>query len=447
MESMGAMLAQREGGDPIADGAAAASVGGGALVTWSRDPWCSELRLEVLSRGEDAGGPWLDLPDTLLYPGGGGQPPDAGWVDGRPVKAVAQVAGGWRHHLQGGAADGSGGLGSTAADGIAVGNVASLPSPGHSVLVRLDWPRRFDHMQQHSGQHLLSAIAEDRFGWRTTSFHLGPEVSDIELAVPALNPEQLHHLEEAVAEAIHQAYPIQDRWVDPGALAVLQVRSRGLPAGHRGLVRLVEIAGIDLATCGGTHLSSLAQLEALALLGTESMRGGTRLQWVAGCRLRRRLSQHEQRLAGLRQVLKAPDHELVDALDRLRSAAEEQRQAGLKQAAWLAEFLAARLAEDRRPWPWLHDARLGRDLQRDLGKRLLEIGRAAFLSGGEAPFAWLLVVPPGAQAPQPPDPAALRHWIEGLGRGGGRAPFIQGQATGMEALAQAAEVLAVWAGT
>lgn len=383
----------------------------------------------MLEQGEDAGGPFLDLADSLYYPGGGGQPADRGWVAGRRLTAVERVGSAWRHWVD--AADPD----------------DAIPGPGAPVLLQLDWPRRFDHMQQHSGQHLLSAIAEDRFGWRTTSFHLGEEVCDIELDVPALSRTALHDLEEAVAEAIRTAAPLREQLVEPADLVGRRVRSRGLPAGHQGLVRLVEIEGLDLATCGGTHLAHLGQLEGLTLLGTEALRGGQRLSWIAGSRIRRRLAGREQLVGELRRLLKAPDASLTEAAGRLQQGIADVQQEGRSLAAWLVENLAARLAADPSPWPWLHDPRLTRELQRELGKRMLAAGRTAFLSGGEPPFAWLLVLPPDPAAPHPPDAASLQAWIAALGRGGGQSPFVQGQASSLDALRTAASRLPAWAGS
>ena len=161
--------------------------------------------------------------------------------------------------------------------------LASPVAPGPADL-RLDWERRFDHMQQHTGQHLLSAVAQDRFGWATTAFHLGPDVSDVELAAPSLPAADLARLEEAVAAEIRAARAVVPRRVPLEEFRALPVRSRGLPEGFTGDVRLVEIAGVDLNTCGGTHLSNTAEIELVALLGTEALRGGTRVFFAAGGR-------------------------------------------------------------------------------------------------------------------------------------------------------------------
>ncbi|HEV8631619.1 MAG TPA: alanyl-tRNA editing protein [Thermoanaerobaculia bacterium] len=282
------------------------------LPAYERDPRLRELDVEVLATGDEGGRAWVRLSDTVLYPEGGGQPADRGWLGEVPVEDVQRRDGDVRHYL------------------------AGPVSPGPARL-RLDWARRFDHMQQHTAQHLLSALAADRFGWETTSFHLGPATCDVELGVAALPAAVLAQLEEAIAAAVREALPVSTRRVPENALASLAVRSRGLPAGHVGDVRLVEIAGLDLNTCGGTHLASTAEIECVKLLGSEPMRGGTRLQWVAGGRVRTRLAAHEARTESLRRTLEAADDELV--------AVAAARIAQLRDAERLRRRLDERLAD------------------------------------------------------------------------------------------------------
>ena len=243
------------------------------------------------------------LADTILYPEGGGQPADRGSIGEIAVDDVQRREGAIRHYLE-------------------------RPAEPGPVTVRLDWRRRFDHMQQHTGQHLLTALAHDRFGWPTTAFHLGEQLCDIELDVPALAPLQIEMLEEAVAAEIRAARPVSVRRVAPEDVGDLDVRTRGLPPGHQGEVRLVEIAGVDLNTCGGTHVRSTAEIEAIKLLGTEPMRGGTRLFYVAGGRVRRRLAAHEARTARLRSLLGTPDEEIVAAVEARLEQGRVGREAG-----------------------------------------------------------------------------------------------------------------------
>jgi Ser-tRNA(Ala) deacylase AlaX len=281
------------------------------LPAYEREPYKTSLETAVVEAGVEAGRPWAVLEDTILYPEGGGQPSDRGTLNGVAVLDVQTRDGVIRHAL-------------------------AAPVPAGPAELRLDWDRRFDHMQQHTGQHLLSAVAQDRFGWETTAFHLGPEVSDVELAVPSLSAADLRPLEEAVAAEIRAARPVVPRRVSLEEFRALPVRSRGLPEGLTGDVRLVEIAGVDLNTCGGTHLSNTAEIEVVSLLATEGLRGGTRLFFAAGGRARRRMASHERRNAALRVALGAPDDGLVDAAKTKRSQLESVQKALRRAEAELA---------------------------------------------------------------------------------------------------------------
>jgi Ser-tRNA(Ala) deacylase AlaX len=286
---------------------------------YERDPLLASLETRISHAGDEQGRAFVVLEDTIFYPEGGGQPCDLGTVNGRPVLDVQKRDGEIRHYTE-----------------------RALPV-GPASLV-LDWARRFDHMQQHTGQHLLTAVAQDRFQWATTAFHLGASVCDIELDTPGISPAALERLEEAVAAEVRAHREVGARWVSREGYTQEQVRSRGLPEGHAGDIRLVEIAGVDLNTCGGTHLRHTGELEALKLLGTESIRGGTRLFYVAGGRTRHRLGAHELRTAALRALLGAPDDELVPSLQaRLdQSLALEKRLRRTEEE--LAESLSAGLA-------------------------------------------------------------------------------------------------------
>ncbi|HVS14576.1 MAG TPA: alanyl-tRNA editing protein [Thermoanaerobaculia bacterium] len=402
------------------------------LPAYERDPYRRRLDVVVLEiatrEPERAGEPrwtWAALDDTLLYPEGGGQPADRGVLlaADRPRVEVLDVQ---------------------RRDGRVWHRLDAPVDPGPAVL-ELDWARRWDHMQQHTAQHLLSAIAEDRHGWRTTSFHLGAEVCDVELATPGLDEAQRAALEEEVAAEIRAARPVTARRVSRDQLEVLdeRVRTRGLPEGHEGGVRLVEIAGLDLNTCGGTHLRSTAEIETLELLGTERMRGGTRLSWVAGARVRARLAAAERRLAELRGIFECANAELVELarqkLARLEAAEKRVRDLRRSVAGAAARELAGSLQR-------VVDAHFAEED----GGFLQEVGRAfsasshagvALLTSGEGDGASFLVAAGGASgldaaALGPPVAAAL------AGRGGGRGPLFQGRAGSLEGRAEALQRLA-----
>jgi alanyl-tRNA synthetase len=375
------------------------------LPAYEREPYRTALDASILEVRDDGGRAYAVLDDTILFPEGGGQPPDHGFLNDVEVLDVQKSGGETRHY------------------------VAARVAPG-PVRVRLDWDRRFDHMQQHTGQHLLSAIAQDGFGWPTTAFHLGPEVCDVELEARSLSPADLVSLEDAVAAEIRAARAVLPRRVTLDELRALPVRTRGLPEGHTGDVRLVEIEGIDLNTCGGTHLSSTAEIEVVALLSAEPLRGGTRLFFVAGRRARRRLARHEERNAALRVLLGAPDAGLAGAakakLDQLAEAQRTFRRAEEELAATAAE---AALASSTRVVRAHFD---GRDMAfvQAVARRFSEEAgpRAAFLTATrEGQHVFALGVGEGFG-----DAQALGREIASLlgGRGGGAGRVFQGKAPG-----------------
>jgi alanyl-tRNA synthetase len=391
----------------------------GAIMTrvyaYERDPFLRELETEVVAAGEDQRRPYVVLADTILYPEGGGQPADRGRIAGVGVEDVRTVGGEIRHVLAG-------------------------QAPSGSVRVELDWGRRFDNMQQHTGQHLLTAMAIDKFGWQTTAFHLGTNVSDIELNTPRIAAEQLLELEELVAVEIRAARPVTARRVSPEEYGTLPVRTRGLPEGFAGEIRLVEIAGIDLNTCGGTHLRSAAEIEGLKLLGTEGMRGGTRLLYVAGVRLRRILAAHHDRAARLRQLLGTSDDEVVAAVQaRLDQLKEAQRAVkGLEEELALAAGQA--LAAGGDPVASAHWEGRGLPFLQRVAREFTRLApqRVALLTAG-AGEEGAFVLCAGEQAAIDV-PAAGRRAAEILGgRGGGSGRMFQGKAS---ALSRRAEALA-----
>ncbi len=384
---------------------------------FEREPHLRELATRILRTGTSGGTPWAELEDTILYPEGGGQPSDTGRINGVRVTAAVREGGTVRHLLD------------------------SPLDPGPAT-VELDWDRRYDHMQQHTAQHLLTAVAQDRFGWPTTAFHLGPSVCDVELDVPSLAPGDLRTLEEAVATELRAARPVRARHADPGDLDALGVRTRGLPENHRGPVRLVEIEGVDLNTCGGTHVASTAEIECVALLGTQRMRGGTRVFFVAGGRVRTRMAEHEARNAGLREQLGAPDEELVEALriklDQLKEATRLARR--LQEA--LAEERARRLAAAPESVVALHDPDGAPASLQALARRLLDLapGKLSLLTaGGNREGHFLLAAGPECGRDLQEAGTAVAAILEG--RGGGRPPFFQGRATRLDRVPEALEAL------
>ncbi|MDH3222246.1 MAG: hypothetical protein OEO23_00910 [Gemmatimonadota bacterium] len=389
------------------------------------DAYTRSIRSRVVEVADDR--EWVILADTVLYPEGGGQPSDHGSLAGIPVSELARTPKGVRHSL----------------------SQPLPPGMADEVEVTVDWPRRFDHMQQHTAQHLLTAIAQERLGRPTTSFHLGASVSDIELDGPALTDGDLDQLEEEVNQAVREARGVNVQRVTREEYeARSDIRTRGLPDHHVGDVRLIEIEGLDLTACGGTHVASTAELEGVKLLGTEKMRGGARLYWVAGSRVRHRLGDHEARAEALRSALGVPTDELVEtACQRLEQVKEVQREARILEEE-LADALVSAFRLDPGRLVSRHFESRGAGFLKSLASRFAEgaEGKVGFFTasaGGPVAFVVVAGEHSGFAA------SALGAEVaSALGaRGGGRDPIFQGKAPNLDGWDAARALLSRTMGT
>ncbi|XP_048172315.1 alanyl-tRNA editing protein Aarsd1-like isoform X3 [Corvus hawaiiensis] len=258
---------------------------------------CRAAELRPEGGGEPVRGFQVVLEDTILFPEGGGQPDDRGLIGDVPVLRV------------------------TRRGPEAVHFVPAALEPGAEVLLSLDWERRFDHMQQHSGQHLISAIAEQMFGFKTTSWELGRQRSVIELDTPLVTAEQVTALEKSVNEKIRDRVPVTVRELAADDPEVETVRSRGLPDDHVGPVRVVDIKGIDSNLCCGTHVSNLSDLQVIKLLGVEKgKKNKTNLVFLAGNRVLKSIEQSHNTEKALTSLLRNGPGEHVEAVRRLQSS-------------------------------------------------------------------------------------------------------------------------------
>ena len=383
------------------------------VPTYEQQPTLTELETSLVEKGTHQGRPYVVLADTVFYPEGGGQPSDRGRLNGIEVIDVQKVDGRIYHFLE-------------------------TPVASGPIILELDWQRRFDHMQQHTAQHLLTAVAEDHFGWQTTAFHLGAHVSDIELNVKSLGKPELSLLEATVAVEVRAARRVSAHRVSLDDYEQMEVRSRGLPTGHSGDVRLIEIEDIDLNTCGGTHCVSTAEIEAIALLGTESVRGGTRVFYVAGERLRSRVGVEVSRTARLRSLLGVSDDQLVDAvegrLDQLKDNARLIR--GMEEE--LANFIARQLTVEPETVSVRHFVGRGLPFLQRLGRETvtLDPSRVVLLTSDDFGEGFFLLSA-GEEADINVSEVGPRIAAVLKGKGGGSGRVFQGRATQLSKLDEA----------
>jgi alanyl-tRNA synthetase len=301
----------------------------------------------------------------------------------------------------------------------------AAPLPAGPVECSVDWARRFDHMQQHSGQHLLSAVFEELFGLKTVSFHLSAESSTIDLEGGAVDARTLQETERRANQVVFENRPVA---VDFEHAA--QAQGLRKPSEREGLLRIVAIEGLDRSACGGTHVRSTGEIGAVMLRRTEKIRQSTRVEFRCGGRAVRRARADYEALAQTAQMFSTPLDEVPAAVaaqsEAMRAAEKTRRKLELDLAAYQGrELYAAAVA--------------GTDGLRRVARRLetgsLEELRAIaqnFTAQPKALFLATLASPPSVLLAASEDAgvdagkllkAAL---AEASGRGGGNARIAQG---------------------
>jgi alanyl-tRNA synthetase len=228
---------------------------------------------------------------------------------------------------------------------------------GTQIEGRIDWARRLDHMQQHSGQHLLSALFYQELRALTVSFHLGDDISTIDLNTESIDPAQLAHIEKLANEIVAEARPVTVRIVsEKDADLLLQAGTlRKLPV-RSGDIRIIVISGegapapdLDINACGGTHVSSTSQIGAVLIRGTERIRQSTRVSFLCGNRAISAARADDALLTQLGREFSVGRPDLAAALARVKAdskASSKERQALREE---LANYHAARLIVEDPP--------------------------------------------------------------------------------------------------
>jgi alanyl-tRNA synthetase len=253
------------------------------------------------------GGRRIYLDRTAFYPESGGQASDRGWINGVVVEDVQE--------------DGEG----------RVAHLVAAPLTSAEAACRIDWERRYDLMQQHSGQHLLSAVCANEFGWATVSVHLGDTVSTVDLETAAISPELLVRLERRVNELAWENRPLRIEFAD--AAGELNLRKASARAGT---LRIVTIEGLDRSACGGTHVRATGEIGLVLLRRQEKIRGIVRLEFVCGGRALARARADAEALNQVAQLYSC-------GLDDVPAQARRQHEA-LRAAEKHARALAAEVA-------------------------------------------------------------------------------------------------------
>lgn len=278
-----------------------------------------EWETRITRKLEREDGAYLVLEETAFYPHGGGQPCDLGWIDKIPVLDVVQE------------------------DGEILHKIERLPER-EEVTCRLDWERRFDHMQHHSGQHLLSAMCLQVCEAETLSFHLGQDYATIDIARSDLPQHQLMMLELEVNDQIYLNRQVTNYVVSREQAAALPLMKQPKVTDD---IRIVEIEGIEYNACGGTHVSATGEIGMIKLLRAEKQKGHMRLYFKCGYRALKEFNAGMEILGSLSSRFNTSKEEI---LDRIAKWDQEQKQLQAELNAVKAEndaYLAGKLLAER----------------------------------------------------------------------------------------------------
>lgn len=362
------------------------------------------------------GGKRVYLDRTALYPTSGGQPHDLGAIGGVEVIDVVD-------------------------DEDRVAHLLAAPlaaDVGATVEATIDWARRWDYMQQHTGQHLLSALFADQCGWATTSVHFGDDYSTLDLDVESVPRDALVAVERRANEVVAESRPVAVSFEDAATAGGLRKASE-----RGGTLRIVSIDALDRSACGGTHVRRTSEIGPVMLRRTERIRKQTRIEFVCGMRALARARSDYEALAAMGASLSAAIDE-VPALvaaqgSRLAESDASRRKMERELFAYRARELHASTAPGRDGVRRIRLRAASMDELRAIGQAAAELERVVLVGTVAAPPSVLLA----ASADSGLDAGkSLRAAITAAGgRGGGSPRVAQGTVGSGEEMERVAETL------
>jgi alanyl-tRNA synthetase len=284
------------------------------------DAYQQRFTAQVIEICQRNGLPAVVLDRTCFYPTSGGQLHDTGLLGEVAVREVI------------------------AEDGLVLHLLAEAPpfAPGDVIAGAIDWSRRYDHMQQHSGQHLLSQLIYQQFGFETISVHFGRQESTLDLDAATVPATFMEDVEWAANELAVYALEIHTYFVGDAEVSKLPLRR---PPAVSGQIRIVEIDGFDYSACGGAHVRTTAEISPIKLLRQERRRGQTRLTFLCGLRACRDYAEKHRLLTETAALFSTSFGETPGLVQKLQRHVQElERQNAELQEAMLAHVVAELIA-------------------------------------------------------------------------------------------------------
>ena len=368
------------------------------------DCYLRDFQARVVETADNGTRVYLDR--TAFYPTSGGQPFDLGTIAGVTIRDVVD-------------------------EDDRIAHLLDAPVTAGEVAAQVDWDRRFDHMQQHTGQHLLSAVLIELFDIPTVSFHMGAVTSTIEIAAPQIDTAKMERAEERCAEVVGEARPVAIGYEDSSADLGLRKASA-----RTGTMRIVSIDRLDRSACGGTHVRSTAEIGPVLLRKLEKIRGNVRIEFVCGLRAVRRARQDFRTLMEISRLVSVPFDEAPAIVAAQMEKARSLEKVSARLAAELAKREGAELYAGTAP----DSEGIRRTTQRGTMDDAMRARAQAFAAGSKAVFLAISENPPAVLLAASADSGV--HAGERVkaalsaagGRGGGNAGLAQGSVPDSKAL-------------
>ena len=373
-----------------------------------QDSYLRSFRAAVVETADDGRRVYLD--QTAFYPSSGGQPFDTGQIGASRVMDV---------------------LDEEEQDRIA--HVVETPLVAGSYDCAVDWPRRWDHMQQHTGQHLLSAVLLDLFNAPTVSFHLGQLSSTIDIETRNLAPEQIDQAVERANQIVCESRSVTVSYHE----ATQDVRLRK-PSERAGTLRVVSIQDLDRSACGGTHVRSTGEIGAILIRSIDKVRGHVRVEFLCGGRAIRRARADYEALSRIARHFSAPSDQVPALVAQQGERLAEADKLRRKLAFELAQVRGRELHASTTPNAAGLRVHVGR-LEKGPMSDEVRAEAQAFAGAGNAVYVVACAEPASVLvAVSQPGPFAAGATLKPLleqhgGRGGGNAQLAQGSLPSREA--------------
>ena len=288
---------------------------------YDKDSYLKEFQATVVSCEQKNETTWrITLDKTVFFPEGGGQTGDSGWLNDVKVADTREK------------------------NGVIYHETKAPLEVGTKVAGKIDFAIRFDKMQQHTGEHILSGIVCSTYNYNNVGFHLSSEITTLDFD-GELSEEQVRELEIRVNQAIHENIPVQVKFPTKAELAEMDYRSK---IENEGQVRIVEIPGIDRCACCAPHVKTTAEVGLLKIQSCDRHRGGCRLTIVCGMRALKDYQQKQESVGKVSAALSAKPEKIGEAVEHLQEQqAKLREQLNHIQAMYLQEKLDKIHAEDQ----------------------------------------------------------------------------------------------------